>query len=695
MGNINPNKSRKFDYPPSRVEDVVEDHFGVTVHDPYRWLEDGASSEVRQWASDQDRFARQSLASFPTRPNLVKRFQELYYIDRISAPVKRRGRLFFTKRDANSEKAVLYCRDLKTGEDRVLIDPNELSKEGNVSLGKWVPSHDGKKIAYTLKPNNADEATLYVMDVARGVVSKRDVIEGAKYATPQWTPKGDGFYYTWLSMDPKIPDKERLGFAEIRFHKIGTDPKNDKTIFNKTGDPKKYPSVELSHDGRWLIVTVRNSWSSWDVYFKDEKRNSSRLQPLVVGGKSKSYVVPWSGSFYIMTNDGSPKQRIDKADASRPGREFWKTIVPERSDTVIDDMSIVGRHLILRVLKNASASLEIYDLDGKFIRRVETPGIGNSGMIVGDPHDDAAYYSYESFITPQKIFMTSMSSGKTELWAETKAPVDPSQYIVEQVWYPSKDKTPVSMYIIRKKDAPKDGSTPFILTGYGGFNISITPTYAPGIYPWIEAGGGYALANLRGGGEYGEEWHRAGMLANKQNVFDDFIAGAEYLIREGYTRSEKLAALGGSAAGLLVGAAVTQRPELFGAAACSIPYLDMVRFHKFGIGSALVGELGSPENEDMFRVLYGYSPYHRVMPGTDYPAMLFLANEKDDRIDPMHARKMTAAMQAASGSGRPVYLRVQKDAGHGGADQVKMSVEKDADVFSFLMMELGVWATPR
>lgn len=691
MPNANP-------YPPTRSTDTKDVLFGVPVPDPYRWLEDEKSSEVREWMAAQDRFARERLAALPGRDALAKRLRELLYVDAVSAPLHRGNRYFYSRRHADREKAIIYWREGEHGEERVLIDPNKLSEDGSTSLGVWVPTLDGKTVAYALHPNNSDEATIYLMDVATGKTRAGDVIEGAKYATPQWTPEGETFYYAYLPAvlpdGSRIPVDRRPGYTEIRFHTLGTDPKQDPVIHPRTGDPTTFLQVELSRDGRWLFAGIQHGWNSIDLYFRDLRSKETEWEPLVVGVPAMFDVTAWKDRFYIHTNLDAPRWRVLATDAEHPARENWHEIVPEAADTVIESLRVVGDHLVLGTLRSAATRLEVRALDGRKVREVPLPGIGSAGGVTGNPDEDDAYFSFSSFTIPPQVYRTSIRSGATSLWASVKVPVDPEPYTVEQVWYPSKDGTKVSMFLVRRKDVPKDGSTPFLLEGYGGFNISMTPAFRASLYPWLEAGGGYAVPNLRGGGEYGEAWHRAGMLDRKQNVFDDFIGGAEYLVKHGYTRPERLAIRGGSNGGLLVGAAVTQRPDLFRAVICAVPLLDMVRYHLFGSGRTWISEYGSAEDEAQFRALLAYSPYHHVRAGTPYPALLMMSADSDDRVDPMHARKMAALLQAANTGPHPVLLRIEQHAGHGGADLVKQTVDSSVDSYAFLMRELGMKYSP-
>jgi prolyl oligopeptidase len=685
-------KANPMKYPATRIDDVKDVLFGVTVRDPYRWLEDQKSPEVQKWMHAEDKLARDYLHGLPGRDAIEARLRQLYYVESVSAPIHRGHRYFYARTHVDKEKAIYYWREGEHGAEKVLLDPNTMSADGSTSLGLVRPSWDGKRVAYTLKRNNSDESTLYVMDVQSGKVSERDTIEGAKYAEPSWTPSGDGFYYTWLpEVSGEVSVSDRPGFAEVRFHELGTDPKHDPVVHEKTGDPKLFLGASLSRDGRWLFLYISHGWNSTDVYFRDLHKKTHEWTPFAVGNDAQYEVTAWKGRFYIRTNEGAPRWRMFEADARHPARAAWKEIVPESETAVLDGATLVGEHLALTWMHDASSELEVRGLDGKLLRKVALPGIGSVGQVVGNPDEDQVFYDFQSYTQPHQIWKSSVARGGAELWAEVKVPVDPSPYTVEQVWYPSKDGTRISMFIIRRKDLPRDGSTPFVLYGYGGFDVNMTPEFWSSIYVWLEAGGGWAVANLRGGGEYGEAWHKAGMGAHKQNVFDDFIGAAEYLIASGYTKPEKLAIRGGSNGGLLMGAALTQRPDLFRAVSCAVPLLDMVRYQLFGSGKTWISEYGSASaSAAELKTLLAYSPYHHVVPKTRYPAVLMLSADSDDRVDPMHARKMVAELQAAQASELPILLRIEKHAGHGGADMIKQAVEQGADMFAFLMHELGM-----
>ncbi|MBW2455605.1 MAG: S9 family peptidase, partial [Deltaproteobacteria bacterium] len=548
--------------PLARREEVSETIHGTVVHDPYRWLEDGKSDETAQWLAQLNGYTRQHLDELPGRDGLTKRLTELSYIEAVSAPVRRGARFFFRRRHKDKEKSIWYWRQGRDGEPTVLLDPNTMSEDGSVSLkGVW-PSYDGKWAAYKLSENNADEATMYVMDVKSRKVSDVDTIVGAKYASASWDPKGRGFYYVRLPVDPSIPTAERPGHAEAYFHRLGTKATTDKLVHEKTGDAKTFIDAELSRDGHYLFFYKHYGWAKNDVYFKDLRKHKE-WQPLAVGLDAKFYVYAWKDRLYIHTNHQASRWRVMRAAPKRPQMAQWLEIVPERDQAVLRDVNVVGEHLALSYLDKASSRLEIAKLNGTPLRTVALPGIGSVRGPGGNPEDDTAYYAFSSYTTPTTIYETSIKSGASKIYFELDVPVDPKPYAIEQVWVESKDGTQVSMFIVSARGMKKDGSTPFLLTGYGGFDINQTPSFHAPRFAWLERGGGLAIPNLRGGGEYGEDWHRQGMLENKQNTFDDFIAAAEFLIAKGYTKAERLGIYGASNGGLLVGAAMVQRPELF------------------------------------------------------------------------------------------------------------------------------------
>lgn len=680
--------------PIARRQKIVETIHGQEVHDPYRWLELAKRKETRDWVAGQDAYARRILGKLPGRAELAERLKQLSYLDWVSSPSRKGTRYFFSRQHADKEKAIYYWREGEQGEPRVLLDPNALSKDGSIAVrGVWV-SYDGRWAAYKLSENASDASTLHVLEVATGKVSAIDTIKGARYAEPSWTPDGDGFYYTRLPVDANIPPAEMPGHAAVYYHKLGTDPAKDVLVRRRTEDPKTFIGADLSRDGRFLFLYIQHGWSRSDVYYLDLKGRSgpgtSPFKRFVTGRKALFGAIAWKGQIYLHTNDGAPRYRLYKVDPERIERSAWREIVPERPDAVLEDVSIVGDHLSLRYLRRATTEIEVATLEGKRVRRVSFPGLGAATGLHGNPEDDTAYYSFSSFTVPSTVYRTSVRRGGSKVYFKLKVPIDPKPYKVEQVEYPSKDGTKITMFIVRRAKTRLDGNTPFILTGYGGFNISLTPAFAASRFAWLEQGGAFAIPNLRGGGEYGESWHEAGMLTRKQNTFDDFIAAAEYLIKKKHTSPARLAIAGGSNGGLLVGAAMVQRPELFRAVSCHVPLLDMVRYHLFGSGKTWISEYGSSDDAEQFKAIYAYSPYHHVKPGTAYPALLMMSADSDDRVDPMHARKFTAAIQHAARGGRPVLLRVETQAGHGGGDMIKKRVDASADEYAFLMRELGM-----
>ncbi len=686
-------------YPATRTVDASDTYFGVKVEDPYRWLEDGKSPEVKTWLDDENKLTRSYLDALPGRAALEKRYSQLLRIDTISAPGRAGDRYFYMKRKADQEKAILYWRSATDPNDpeHVLIDPNQWIGTNNAALGSTSTTLDGKLLAYSLKPNNADEATLYVKDIGTGQELPGEVIDGAKYAEPSWLPDNSGFVYTWLPPADPAHVSDRPGLAVVKFHKLGTDPKTDPVIHDKTGDPTKFIGAYVSRDGKWIFFSQQNGWDKNDLYYQPLNGQPTaaiahKWKPIVVGQPFLYSLSPWLDQGYILTNENATRFRLFKVALANPARANWKEIVPESPKAVLQGASIIGNHLVLDRLEDVLSKTDICDLDGKLVRHLDLPGVGSLAELEGEPDHDDIFFGFENFTEPLKIYQTSVTDPSQKLWAEIKFPVDPSPYTVEQKWFASKDGTQIPMFVVHRKDIVMDGHTPFMIYGYGGFSVSQTPFFAAGWYPFLEAGGGYAVVNLRGGGEFGEKWHQDGMLLKKQHVFDDCIAAAEFLIQQGYTSPQHLAVRGGSNGGLLVGAVITQRPDLFRAAVCEVPLLDMIRYPLFGSGKTWEPEYGSPDNEVQFKALYAYSPYHHVVPGTKYPALLMCTAANDDRVDPMHARKFVAKMQADNADDNPILLRLESQSGHGGGDQVKKTIEMGTDIWGFLIHELG--ATP-
>jgi prolyl oligopeptidase len=682
-------------YPPARRDATIDVIAGTRVADPYRWLEDATRPDVKAWLAAEDELTRDFIGKLPGRERLRARLQALMYVESTATPVHRGKRYFYLRRHADKEKRVLHWRDGEHGSEHTLIDPNALSASGAVSLGDFFPSWDGKHVAYVLHPNNSDAGVLHVIDVESGAVSSSDVIDGADYTQPSWTRSGDGFYYS--SMPPASPTlaaADRFGHITVRFHALGSDPSRDAVVRAASNDPTKIVDGHLSDDGRWLFAYLAHGESVNDVWFRDPRRAGDDWHPLAVGQPHFYVPLGRGDAFYMLTNEDAPHSRIFRVDPRHPERASWREIVPERKGVVIDGLYLAGGHLVLSTLVDATSRLEVRTLDGKLVRDVPLPGLGTIEDVTAADADDAVFFTFKSPTLPPRVLATSVKTGAVDVWAASKVPFDATPFTVEQKWYPSKDGTRISMFIVRKKDQPMDGTTPYILYGYGGFTVATLPTFRPEVAAWLEAGGAMALTNLRGGGEYGEAWHQAGMLSRKQNVFDDFAAAASWLVTNKYTRGDKLAIYGRSNGGLLVSTTMTQHPELARAVLCGVPLTDMIRYSRFGGGKTWIPEYGDPERADDFKWLYAYSPYHHVQDGVRYPSLLMLTADADDRVEPLHARKFVAAVQHAEGGaskdGRVTLLRLEKQSGHAGADVMSQLVDYWADAYVFLLHELAM-----
>ena len=679
--------------PGRKEQGVKEEIFGSEVADPFRWLEDETAKPVQDWMKNQDEAARASLSALPHREWLKRRLQPLLYVNTRSAPRKRGGRYFYSEKRVDDEKSIHYVIDPGAKQPRVLLDPNRLSEDGSVSIGSIYPTNDGKLIAYMEKQNNADESTLKILQVDTLEERTVDRIPGLRYTAPSWLPDGSGFYYTWRPSGADVPETERSAHAEVRFHQLGTDPSTDAMIVPKTGDATTFIGAWVSEDGKYLLRSQRKGWSRSQLWFK--RQDSHSHFEMLTPADAKYSAVAYKDKFYIRTDWDAPRYRVFVATPDKPAREHWKLLVPESEEgAVLTSMDIVGGQLALRYLKNAQTELELRELDGTGRRLVPLPAIGTASSLAGREDDDEAYFSFSSFTHPTEVYRFSVRKNQRELYHRVDVPVDSKALAVRQEWFTSKDGTKVPMFVVHRKGLEYNGKNPTLLYGYGGFNISLQPSFHSTVFPWLDAGGVFVVANLRGGGEFGEQWHEAGMRENKQNVFDDFIGAAEALVAKGVTTPKRLAISGGSNGGLLVGAAMTQRPDLFGAVVCSVPLLDMLRYHKFGLGTAWIPEYGDPDMEADFRVLQRYSPYHRLSAGTDYPPLLMLSADTDDRVDPMHARKFVAQLMEVEPESNPL-LRIERNAGHGGADLRRASLLRAVDQYAFLMHQLGVSVPPQ
>ncbi len=682
--------------PPVAKVDVVEENLhGVKIADPYRWLEDGTTAGTKQFVADEMGYSRTVLNSLSGRENIHARLSDLLTIGTLTTPQIGGDYYFYTRREGTQNQPILYVRKGVSGKDRVLVDVNKLATDGTVALDWWKQSHDGKYVAYGTSAGGSEMSTLHVIETATGKLLP-DTIERTRAASIAWMPGDGGFFYTRYPKKGEVADGQEVYNRHVFCHKLGAGSSEDDLIFGAGRDPQDWPNVELSEDGRWLAINVEQGWAKSEVFLRDERSSNDRFIPVATGKDFLYRAIPFEGKLYILTNEDAPRYRVFAVSATDPKRENWKEIIPQ-TDAVIKNISIVGSKIVAEYEKNATSQLRAFNLDGHVIGNVTLPGLGTILGVGGEWDSKEAFFGFNSYTVPPAVYRMDMNEAKAPLatsrWAKVDAPtIEPANYDVKQVWYTSKDGTNVPMFVVAKKGLALNGANPTLLTGYGGFNVSNTPAFSRGLYLWLEHGGVFALANLRGGSEFGEEWHRAGMLGNKQNVFDDFIAAAEYLIAQKYTDKDHLAIQGGSNGGLLMGAALTQRPDLFRAVVCQVPLLDMLRYQNFQIAKLWIPEYGSADDAEQFKWLYAYSPYHHIKNGTLYPSVMFMTADTDTRVDPMHAKKMTARMQAAAANGpdRPILLRIESKAGHGAGKPISKLVEEGTDVWSYLFWQLGV-----
>ena len=682
---------KRLSYPPSRIEEVVDTLHGVAVADPYRWLEDGDNPAVKEWVAKQNAFTRSVLDKLPGREQIRERLDTLLDIGTIGTPTPVKGRYFYTRREGKQNQPILYVREGLRGPERVLLDPNQLAADGTVALDWWYPSRDGKLLAYGLSRDGSEQSTLYVRDVDTGK-DLPDVIPRTRACSVAWRPDGKAFYYTRYPAPDSVPKGEENYHRHVYLHVLGTDPASDPRVFGEGRAAEDWPIVKLSPDGRWLAVTVQQGWAKSEIFFADLTKDAVRFEPLVEKVNAIFEVIVRNDRFYIRTNEKAPRYRLYRVDPEKPARDQWQEIIPESGD-VLEAVAAIGDTLVAEYSVKASSRLRLFDRNGRPTHEVALPTLGTVAGLGGEWDGDELLYGFQSFTVPPTVYHVDLKTRRSQLWEQVKADIDFSAYEVEQVTYRSKDGTPVTMFLAHKKGLKRDGNNPTLLYGYGGFNIALTPSFNPARFLFLERGGLLAIANLRGGGEYGEEWHQAGMLGKKQNVFDDFLAAAEWLIAEKYTNPNRLAIQGGSNGGLLVGAALTQRPDLFRAVVCQVPLLDMVRYHKFLIARLWIPEYGSADDPEQFKWLYAYSPYHRVKDGTAYPAVLLATAESDTRVDALHARKMAARLQAATASDptdRPILLRLETKAGHGQGKPRSKILDELTDIWSFLFWQLGI-----
>ena len=682
--------------PSTKVEMVEETLHGVKVADPYRWLEDQSSPATEEWVAEQTAYARGILDPLPTREKLRGRLSEVLSTGSLTPPEVATGRYFYAKKEGDQNQPIVYMRESLDGSDQVLIDPNQGSTDDGsaddtVTVDWFVPSKDGKLLAYGSSVGGTETSTLYLLDVDK-VRTLDESIPKVRFANPQWLKDSSGFYYSRPRDVETIGPGEEVYDRRVFFHKLGADYEDDRLIFGNGLEKEEIPDAKLSPDERYLLIDVFIGWGRNRLYVLELRRN--KLITIAEDGENAYTGEIIGDTLYLLTNWKASRYQIFTVDLRKPERENWRRIVPE-GKPVIESATVAGGKLYTAGIVDARSELAAYSLDGKDMQIIPLPEIGTASGLYGETAGDEVFFEFTSFATPPAIYRIDADAdlsqpGALSVWNKLRAAVDPSDFESKQVFYPSKDGTIVPMYIIHKKGVAADGTAPGLLYGYGGFNISLTPVFRGYFFPWLESGGVLAIANMRGGSEYGEAWHRAGMLEKKQNVFDDFISAAEYLIQKKYVDPERFAIHGRSNGGLLMGAAMTQRPGLFQVVICGVPLLDMIRYHRFRMARLWISEYGSAENAEDFQWIHAYSPYHRVTDGESYPATIIYTADSDSRVDPMHALKMVARLQAANASDAPIVLRYDTAAGHGGGKPLSKIIDEWVDIWSFAFDQLGI-----
>ncbi|HVT07003.1 MAG TPA: prolyl oligopeptidase family serine peptidase [Polyangia bacterium] len=668
----------------------------VSASDPFAWLEDGEAPAVQQWTHAQNARTRAYLDALPGRAALAERFRALYGIGSLGVPVSRPHRhgrrLFYTRRDGGQNQPVLYVRD-GDGPERALVDVNREFGGEIRAIDWWFPSDDGARVAYGVSADGSEESTLRVRDVASGH-DLPDLIARTRACSLAWMPDGGGFYYTRYPRPGEVPANEEQYHRAVFHHRLGDDPARDAKIFGEGLDRTDWPNVDLSPDGRWLAINVSQGWSKSELWLIDRAAAGTPAVSVAAGEQARFDVVEVRDDrLYVLTTSGAPRGRIVAVDPQAPQRARWRDVVPA-GDDVLEQAVYFQGGLAVASLHDAAARLRLFDADGGPRGEVPLPGLGALTGLTAARDAAEVHFGFAGFFAPTTVFRV-VPGHAPAVWRALPSPVDAAAFDVERVIVTSRDGTRLPLFLAHRKGVARDGSGPAVLYGYGGFAIDMLPTWTPSAIPFLERGGTYAVAVLRGGGEYGEDWHRAGMLDKKQNVFDDFIAAATWLVDHGVTRPQRLAISGGSNGGLLVGAALTQRPDLFRAVVCKVPLLDMLRYHRFRIGALWIPEYGSPDDPQAARWLAAYSPYHRVRDGVAYPAVLLQTAESDTRVDPMHARKMAARLQAAQRGDRPILLEVQSRAGHGAGKPVDKVIAEAVDTWSFVFDQLSIEESKR
>ncbi|NJY61395.1 S9 family peptidase [Salinimicrobium sp. CDJ15-81-2] len=681
------------EYPETRKGNTVDTYFGTKVEDPYRWLEDDRSAETEAWVKAQNEVTFDYLEDIPFREELKKRLTELWNYEKISAPWKEGDWIYFSKNDGLQNQSVIYRKKSEDAPAEVFLDPNKFSEDGTTSLSGATFSEDGKILAYSISEGGSDWRKIIVMDAETREI-KEDTLIDVKFSGISW--KGnEGFYYSSYDKPKGSELSAKTDQHKLYYHKLGTPQSQDKLIFGGTPEQKhRYVRGNVSEDNRYLFISANTSTSGGKMFMMDLSKANPTIDTIIGHEKNENYVLDNRGSkLFIVTDLDAPNRRIVTVDAANPTPENWKDFIPETENVL--SPSTGGDYIFAEYMKDAVSNVKQYDYEGNLVREVELPGIGTIGGLGGEKEEKELYYSFTNYVTPGSIYKYDVETGVSELYNTPQVDFNPDDFTSEQVFYTSKDGTKIPMIITYKKGMERNGKNPTILYGYGGFNISLTPSFSIANAVWMEQGGIYAVPNLRGGGEYGKEWHDAGTKLQKQNVFDDFIAAAEYLIENDYTSSDYLAVRGGSNGGLLVGATMTQRPDLMQVALPAVGVLDMLRYHTFTAGAGWAYDYGTAEeSEAMFNYLKGYSPVHNVKEGVEYPATLVTTGDHDDRVVPAHSFKFAAELQDKQAGDDPVLIRIETNAGHGAGTPVSKTIEQYADIFGFTLYNMGFESLP-
>jgi prolyl oligopeptidase len=675
-------------YPISKTVDVADTLFGHIIPDPYRWLEETDNAEVQKWTDEQNLLTRSYLDNLPQRAKIKKRLEIIWNYPRKTIPTKCNNRYFFTKNDGMQNQYALCAIKSLADKPEIVIDPNSWSSDGTDAMNYWIPSKDGDFLAYGRSQKGQERGTMHIRNVVTGQ-DLPDSIPDTNYPSIAWLKDNSGFYYTRQPAKGTVPPGDENYYEKVYFHKLGDNASGDQLIYERPEIKEIGLGVQLSQNYQYLILTgYYGSSRVNDLHFKDLKTNGD-IKPIVTGFDFAYTGDAIDSVFYMQTNENASNFKIMAVDFNNPDKANWKTIIPENQD-ILQDFSIINHLIVARYMHNAYSVVKIFDLSGNFKQEILLPTLGTVNSITGRWNEDEMFLDFDSFTFPFTIYRYDFNNNELTQYHRNPVKVNPVGYETKQVWYKSKDSTSVSMFIVHKKGLKLDGNNPTLLYGYGGFSSNETPYFSSNTFLWLENGGVYCLPNLRGGGEYGEKWHQAGMLDKKQNVFDDFIAAAEWLITNKYTNPQKLAISGASNGGLLVGAVMVQRPELFKAVICGAPLLDMIRYHKFNIARYWIPEYGSSEDSTQLPFLLAYSPYQNVQKGVAYPAVLFQSGESDWRTHPLHPRKMAAELQAATSSTAPILLDMERKTGHGWGMPLGMQLEKYSDEWAFLFWQLGV-----